>query len=372
MNIKLLFDGNHQIKEERDIMMKKRILAGLLVAGMTVSMVACGSSDNTAKTSEDTKSAAETEQTTQKGSDKLTHVTIAENAFIGDAPLYVAIKKGFFEDYGIDIEMLEFDDQTNSYNAVASGNADIARGTLDAALVVADKYSDDMPQVVSVTDDSAGADGIVAMNGIDTVADLKGHTVAVEVNQVSHYLLEQAFAKNGLTDDDVKMVDMNASDAGKAFLAGEVDAAVTWEPYLSQASSSGEGSMIFSSKDAPGTILDVLMVSKESADSNDSWIPGVISAIEKGREYLFDDTTKDEAEQIVADQLGMSIDEVEGELATVKLYTPKEACEALSEGGLAYEGVSTICDFYTSIGSIEKEMSADEVLNTSFVSQINE
>ena len=99
MNINLLFEGNHKIKEERDIMMKNRILGGLLVAGMTVSMVACGSSDHTAKTSKDTKSEAETEQTTQKGSDKLTYVTIAENAFIGDAPLHVAIEKRFFEGY---------------------------------------------------------------------------------------------------------------------------------------------------------------------------------------------------------------------------------------------------------------------------------
>lgn len=353
-------------------MMKKKILSVLMAATMVLSMAGCGDSaaENTTGSS-GASDASETAKETEASGDskELTHVTIADNPFIGDAALYVAIEKGFFEDYGIDIELLEFDDQTNSYNAVASGNADIARGTLDAALVVADKYADERPQVISVTDDSAGADGIVAVNGIGSVADLKGHTVGVELNQVSHYLLEQAFSKYGLTDDDVTMVDMNASDAGQAFLAGEIDAAVTWEPFLSQASSSGEGSMIFSSKDAPGTILDVLMVSKEDADANAEWIPGVISAIEKGRQYLYDDATKDEAEKIVAEKLGMEVDEVEAELATVKLYTPEEAEEALSEGGLAYDAVGTICDFYTSIGSIENAMQPEEVLNTSFAAQ---
>ena len=118
--------------------------------------------------------------------------------------------------------------------------------------------------------------------------------------------------------------------------------------------------------------MDVLVVSRENADKKAQWISGVISGIEKGRIYLFDSATKDEANQIVADHLGVSKEEVETELGTVKLYKPSEAKTALSEGGLAYKAVSTICDFYKKTGSISKDIPPKNVMNTSFDEAVKE
>ena len=65
--------------------------------------------------------------------------------------------------------------------------------------------------------------------------------------------------KAGLTDKDVEVVPMSA---GAAFMAGKVDAAVTWEPWLSKGASAN-GKVLVSTKDLPGIIVDSISFRKE-------------------------------------------------------------------------------------------------------------
>lgn len=159
-------------------------------------------------------------------------LTMASNPFVGLAPFYVAMDKGFFKDCGLDFSMVDFDDSSASCSALLAGKVDLAYTTLDAAIIAESQYEEDMLDVTAIVDESAGADGILVKNDINSIADLKGKTVGVSINQTSHYLLMQALETAGLTD-----------------------AAVTWEPYLSNAVEQGVGKLIFSSKDAPVSIL---------------------------------------------------------------------------------------------------------------------
>ena len=177
-------------------------------------------------------------------------LTMASNPFVGLAPFYVAMDKGFFKDCGLDFSMVDFDDSSASCSALLAGKVDLAYTTLDAAIIAESQYDEDMLDVTAIVDESAGADGILVKNDINSIADLKGKTVGVSINQTSHYLLMQA-----LTDADVDLVNMTSSDAGVSFISGDLDAAVTWEPYLSNAVEQGVGKLIFSSKDAPVSIL---------------------------------------------------------------------------------------------------------------------
>lgn len=159
-------------------------------------------------------------------------LTMASNPFVGLAPFYVAMDKGFFKDCGLDFSMVDFDDSSASCSALLAGKVDLAYTTLDAAIIAESQYDEDMMDVTAIVDESAGADGILVKNDINSIADLKGKTVGVSINQTSHYLLMQALETAGLTDADV-----------------------TWEPYLSNAVEQGVGKLIFSSKDAPVSIL---------------------------------------------------------------------------------------------------------------------
>ena len=145
--------------------------------------------------------------------------------------------------------------QSASCSALLAGKVDLAYTTLDAAIIAESQYDEDMLDVTAIVDESAGADGILVKNDINSIADLKGKKVGVSINQTSHYLLMQALETAGLTDADVDLVNMTSSDAGVSFISGDLDAAVTWEPYLSNAVEQGVGKLIFSSKDAPVSIL---------------------------------------------------------------------------------------------------------------------
>ena len=212
-------------------MMKKKMISMVLILTMATGlMTGCGSNETGETGQKETGTADTTENKT---------VTMASNPFVGLAPFYVAMDKGFFEDCGLDFSMVDFDDSSASCSALLAGKVDLAYTTLDAAIIAESQYEEDMLDVTAIVDESAGADGILVKNDINSIADLKGKKVGVSINQTSHYLLMQALETAGLTDADVDLVNMTSSDAGVSFISGDLDAAVTWEPYLSNAVEQG-------------------------------------------------------------------------------------------------------------------------------------
>ena len=112
-----------------------------------------------------------------------------------------------------------------------------------------------------------GGDGIVALKDIKTLQDLKGKKVAFETGSVSQFFFDAVLKQDGMSEKDVTVVNMTATDAGVAFAARQVDAAVTWEPALSQGANAAHGHLLLSSADKPGLITDVVAVTPESATS---------------------------------------------------------------------------------------------------------
>ena len=83
-------------------------------------------------------------------------------------------------------------------------------------------------------DKSYGADGMVVRNNIAKIADLKGKTVAASAPGTAPYFtLAWFLKKNGLSVKDVTVVNLEPGPAAQAFVAGQNDAAMTYEPYLS-------------------------------------------------------------------------------------------------------------------------------------------
>ena len=83
-------------------------------------------------------------------------------------------------------------------------------------------------------DKSYGADGMVVRSDVTKIADLKGKSVAASAPGTSPYfVLAWMLKKNGLTLKDVKVVNLEPGPAAQAFVAGQNDAAMTYEPYLS-------------------------------------------------------------------------------------------------------------------------------------------
>lgn len=98
--------------------MKKRVLALMLVLGMTLSLAACGSSND--KKSDDTK----TETTDKDSKEKMTTVKWNYGSS-GNVLVTIAEEEGYFEDEGIEIEPVEATQNMDAMALLAAGKVDV-------------------------------------------------------------------------------------------------------------------------------------------------------------------------------------------------------------------------------------------------------
>lgn len=241
-------------------------------------------------------------------------VRVAIDQFIGFAPIYVASDRGYFTQRGVSVEALPILDTAQRTASFASGRVDAICTTLDSLLLLASKGVDLV--IVAAVDKSHGADGILAARTVRTATDLKGKTVAFQEGMPSHFLLLWYLLNNGLSPADIRAVNMNADDAGAAFTAGKVDAAVTWEPWLSRAKTDGKGKLLVSTADLPPVLVDVLAVRREVLTSRRAAVAALYSGWMDAIEYY--KTSPDAALTIMSGGLKLSLDEVRQNAQTVE------------------------------------------------------
>ena len=161
-----------------------------------------------------------------------TKVGIGISGWTGFAPLVLAKEAGIFAKNGLDVTIKKIP-QKDRHLAIASGHIECAATTVETWIVwnangVATKQIFQM-------DKSYGADGMAVRNEIKSIKDLKGKTVAASAPGTAPYFtLAWFLKKNGLSVKDVKVVNLEPSAAATAFIAGQNDAAMTYEPYLSK------------------------------------------------------------------------------------------------------------------------------------------
>ena len=160
-----------------------------------------------------------------------TKVTIGLSGWTGFAPLTLAKEAGIFKKNGLDVSLKKIP-QKDRHLAIASGDVQCAATTVETWLVW--NASGVATKQIFQLDKSYGADGMAVRNGIASIKDLKGKTVAASAPGTAPYFtLAWMLKKNGLSVKDVTVVNMEPAAAAQAFVAGQNDVAMTYEPYLS-------------------------------------------------------------------------------------------------------------------------------------------
>ena len=158
-------------------------------------------------------------------------VNIGISGWTGFAPITLAAQAGIFKKNGVDATIKKIPQQTR-HLAIASGDVQCAATTAETWLVwnangVATKQ-------IFQLDKSYGADGMATRSSVGKIADLKGKTIGSQAPGTSPYfVMAWMLKKNGLTPKDVTVVSIDPGPAAQAFLAGQYDAVMTYEPYLS-------------------------------------------------------------------------------------------------------------------------------------------
>lgn len=287
--------------------------------------------------------------------------TIAFCTWIGYAPLYIARDQGYFEKYGINPTLTINEDESTYAASMYSGSVQGLGQVLDREII---SYASGTPETVLLAmDESSGGDGVIAAAEIQTVNDLAGKTVGLDTASTAYFFFLTVLEKAGMTQDDVVIVDMDSDSTGPAFMAGEIDAAVTWEPFLSNASEREGGHLLVDSAAYPGTIVDVLTLRQDLSNEAkralaNAWYDAI--------DYL--EKNPDESMKIMAAGLELDLEEIEAEMAGVTFYGRegnKQFADKTAPGNI-FEVAERAQKFWLDLGIIEKAIDIDAFISEEY------
>lgn len=256
---------------------------------------------------------------------------IATVVWIGYGPFYVAEALDLYKKYNLKVSLQVFNDPALIPAAIASGAVDGGMLTYDQ--VVGQVAAGRNMKVVMPIDYSNGGDAIVADSSITKVADFKGKKIGYNPLSPSDFLLSYALKTVNLTEKDITPVSMTPEAVPAAMASGQLPIGVTYEPSLSQILGQGGGKkfkVVFSSKNAPGLIADVLVFDDKVIKAKPAEITNIMKAYLDGMAYM--KAKPAEAHKIIGKFMGVSAAEVKEQLTGVYNIPLAEMPKAFAPG----------------------------------------
>ena len=229
--------------------------------------------------------------------------------------------------FGLDVKFVLIEDPAAKLAALRSGDVDVMWDTVDnwareASIL---KENNQVAKSVIMQDWSRGGDGIASLSSIKSIEDLKGHKIACTQFTPSHFLLLYLLAQSGLTPEDRTATEKNiifttdAPAAAAAFKAGQVDAAVTWEPDLSGAveARGNAAHVLVSTQSATNIIADTLVARQDVINKYPESVRDFVDGWLEGIQIIKDNPNP--SYEIVAKALKLDTDTVSGMLSGLKL-----------------------------------------------------
>jgi len=289
----------------------------------------------------------------------------------GCAVWQIASEQGIFEKNNLNVD-LQFSDYTTGFTNFASGQLDANCHTLYDTIYLLGTDSQVDQVIVALTDWSTGGDQIIAASGIKSIRELKGKKVAFESGSVGNFLLLLALEKYGLKLSDIKAVNQDLITNVALFVEEEVDAIITYIPFVKEAMNRPGSQIILTSKDFPGAISDHLVVTRKFMETNPQVVQALVDTWFDTVEFM--QKNPDRSRQIIAYTSGLTIQDL-------KKYESQIAIKGLSENLTAFERAETltslpyvaekIYQFLQKNKLMTKSVNIEQILDDSFVRNKN-
>ena len=259
-----------------------------------------------------------------------TALRIGTNVWIGSEPLYLARELGHLDPAVV--QLVEYPSASEVLRAYRNQAIDGMVISLDELFgLAADGLQ---PKIILVVDVSHGADVVVGRPGMKSMKDLKGKSVAVESGALGAFVLSRALTLNGMQASDVTVVHLESNEQPKAFEAGTVDGAVTFDPYRTQFLQAG-ATTLFDSTQIPGEIVDLVAVRASVVNKQPKAVQALLTGWFDATDYMKRDP-KDAArrmgirqqrtgEQFLEAQKGLHVPSREENLRMLGGQTPELA-----------------------------------------------
>ncbi len=286
----------------------------------------------------------------------------------GFGTFYIAEEKRFFEKAGVDVELVELD-INSMIPALESGQVDLLIGSSDLMPIVGDAGVD-AKQIFS-TDISYGADGLLVTDDVHSLNDLKGKMVYLPFGFPSHFFFRVLQEESGMPFEDVTLVNTNPDEIGASFVAGKIEAGMTWEPWLSHVAERPGGTVLISSKERPGLITDIVMAPNEVIANRREDVKRVMRGFFDAVDWW--NTHPEEGNAIVAKNFGMSIETFAPMRETIELST-LEANLHMFDPSMPYnvfDLANRAATIYAKDGVITTTPNADALTDASLLKELS-
>jgi len=282
----------------------------LLVLALTASIVfGCSSamaSSKTSKGDEPGLNQAKVINVGWQGSTDFRHIGVAEGFF----------EKEFGPD-GITVNFLQFSFGPPIIEALAAGSLDFGH-VGDMPVVTAIANGIPIQSIIKTGIDPNSNTLLVSLKStVSSPSELKGKVLGTSVGSSAHHYLVLLLAKEGLSVDDVEIVNLSATDLEAALASGEIEAGTTWEPYGTIITGKGSAKIIAKSAGVKQN-TSTIIARNEFAAQNPELTARFLKVLLQIHEFIQEDRGR--AIKIVADQSGFS----ESDLATLQVteYIP--------------------------------------------------
>lgn len=280
-----------------------------------------------------------------------------------------------YDELGVNVNISVINDATQSSNALIKGDLDAVGYTINRTAFLSQKFASAGVDVIMpfITNYSNGGDGIIAKSNIQTVDDLVGAKIGVPQFSEAHTLVAWFVQQSDLSQEDKDTIMNNLiffatpDEAAKAFFAGQIDVAATWEPYLTQAKNMTDAHIFFSTASSSSLVMDGILFNKEFADAN----PQVVEKFIQGA-LMASDLYKTDMETIKKVMPMFSVasnDDIIANCNSAKLTTWKDNSNLLN--GTAKTIYTDMCDIWTSLGETVNANVVNTLFDDKYINNIS-
>lgn len=281
-----------------------------------------------------------------------------------------------YDKLGIKVNISIINDATQSSNALIKGSLDGAGYTINRLAFLSSKFSHAKVDIVMpyITNYSNGGDGIIALSSIKTIEDLVDAKIGVPQFSESQAMIVWFVNQSDLPQSDKSKIINNlilfetADETAKAFFAGKIDVAGTWQPYLTQAENMTDSHIMFSTASSTKLIMSGIIFRDDFCKKNpelvSKFIDGTLQAVDLYSEEL------DVLRKSMPMFSGMSDEDIIDMTYDADLTTWNDNMNILKEDAkIIY---SSMCDVWTSIGEVTDKSNVDDLFDLSYMESLRD
>lgn len=256
--------------------MKRNILLSIL------GTILCAALALTAGCGNSSQAAAKQDAATNDGQ-KVVRIAVQPGTIF--APLYIAREKGWLEealkDKNVKVEWTDFEAGPPMNESFSAGQQDI--GVLgDVPAVSALAAGQDNTFIADINGGESYAVLVKPDSSITKPADLKGKKIGLVVGSTCQNFVEKLLKKNGISINDVKLVNISVGDSQTVLTNGDVDAVAIWDPTVTRLEDNKSGKIIATGKDAGILGVNVIFARSQFVKDNPEIVKVVLEQYYRG------------------------------------------------------------------------------------------